>query len=208
VTSLRVARVVAKRSSVSGPVATAVALPSVVPPVAEMVVAKVPATGTDDGLVKASLMSEAFHFQDTALSVIAGLAACVLGAGMAPAQEIEWRNAGTLSCTTEPAADDLSCSFKGLGGLEGDFAGKVAGGNIGEAIGKRVLVWTVLTSKPDLKLQDLAGPYAPIAGGDRMQLLLGGAARVVQLQPMTASPQDATGPAVTLIDLSIKPTRA
>ena len=144
----------------------------------------------------------------SALCVIAGLAACMLGAEMAASQQVEWRNAGTLSCTTEPAADGLSCSFKGQDGLEGDFAGKVAGGNIGEAIGKRVLVWTVLTSKPDMKLQDLAGSYAPVSGGDRTQLLLGGAARVIQLQPMMASPEDTTGPAATLVELSIKPTRA
>lgn len=137
----------------------------------------------------------------------------MLGASVSAAQQQEWRNAGTLSCVTEPSAATadggaLSCNFKGLDGLEGDFTGKVAGGKIGEAIGKRVLVWSVLTSKPDLALTDLAGPYAPVAGGERTQLLLGGAARVVQLQPMTASPQDGDAPAATLIELSIQPTKA
>jgi hypothetical protein len=137
----------------------------------------------------------------------------MLGTSTVAAQQQGWRNAGTLSCVTEPSAATadggaLSCSFKGLDGLEGDFTGKLTGGRIGEAVGKRVLVWSVLTSKPDLALKDLAGPYAPVAGGERTQLLLGGAARVVQLQPMTASPQDGDAPATTLIELSIRPTRA
>lgn len=148
-----------------------------------------------------------------AARLIAALVAVLLGASTLAAQQQEWRNAGTLSCVTEPSAAPadggaLSCSFKGLDGLEGDFTGKVAGGRIGEAIGKRVLVWSVLTSKPDLSLKDIAGPYTPVAGGERTQLLLGGAARVVQLQPMTASPQDGDPAAATLIELNIKPTKA
>jgi hypothetical protein len=124
----------------------------------------------------------------------------------------QWRNVGTLTCTTNPNAKTnpvsaLSCSFKGYAGLEGDFEGKSPGGEVGQEIGKRVLVWTVLTTKTDLALSDLAGPYAPAGGGQRSPLLLGGAGRVVQLQPMTATPQDADGPAA-LIELSLKPTKA
>jgi hypothetical protein len=124
----------------------------------------------------------------------------------------QWRNVGTLTCTTNPNAKSsprsaLSCSFKGSAGLEGDFEGKSPGGELAPEIGKRVLVWTVLTTKPDLALSDLAGPYAPAGGGQKSPLLLGGAARAIQLQPMTATPQDADGPAA-LIELSLKPTRA
>ena len=124
----------------------------------------------------------------------------------------QWRNVGTLTCTTNPNAESspksaLSCSFKGSAGLEGDFEGKSPGGEVGSGIGKRVLVWTVLTIKADLALSDLAGPYAPAGGRQKSPLLLGGAGRAIQLQPMTATPQDADGPAA-LIELRLKPTKA
>jgi hypothetical protein len=147
-------------------------------------------------------------------SAVPRLFALAIVLSLAPAvwAQLQWRNVGTLTCTTNPNAKSspksaLSCSFKGYAGLEGDFEGKSPGGEVGPGIGKRVLVWTVLTTKPDLALSDLAGPYAPMGGGQNSPLLLGGAGRAVQLQPMTATPQDANGPAA-LIELSLKPTKA
>lgn len=148
------------------------------------------------------------------LRIHAGLAALAIALPAASAQP-RTTNLGTLTCTTgetapQAAADaTLSCSFKGLAGLEGDFTGRIR--RIGPAdipSGKRVLVWTVLSERPKVDLAGIEGEYRGLTGGVHAGVLVGGIDGAIRLQPMTSTaPQDGL-PAPALLELKLKPTRA
>ncbi len=146
-----------------------------------------------------------------ALASAVAIAAANVSAALA--QQERLTNLGTLNCTTGDTARGskvdatLSCSFRGTGGLEGDFTGRILRqGSADLPGGKRVLVWSVLSAKADAKLNDIEGEYTGITGGSGAHTLVGGADRAIQLQPLTATAPD--GPAPSVLELRFKPTKA
>jgi len=143
------------------------------------------------------------------------LAALLMAAPAAFAQQQSLTNLGTLTCTTGDAppqsAGDatLSCSFKGQSGLDGDFTGRIARrGAAGLPGGKRVLVWSVLSAKAKVELSAIEGEYTGVTGGDQPHALVGGANRSILLQPMTATSQIGDAPVPSVLELRLKPTKA
>ncbi len=145
---------------------------------------------------------------------VLAFAALTLAGSAAFAQQ-SMTNLGTLTCTTADSAAEtrsdatLSCNFKGLSGLEGDFTGRIV--RTGPADlpgGKRVLVWSVLSTDPKAELSAMEGEYRGLTGGQQSHVLVGGAARTIRLQPMTATSQLGDAPVPSLLELRIKPTKA
>jgi hypothetical protein len=147
-----------------------------------------------------------------ALLVVGVLAS--MGPGL-HAQKQSVTNLGTLTCTSAGTRADvetdatLSCNFRGQSGLEGDFTARIVrAGRHDVPSGKRVLVWSVLSTKPKVELGALEGEYRGTTGGQRPHLLIGGADRSIQLQPLTTTSQAGEFPAPSLLELRIKPTKA
>jgi hypothetical protein len=139
----------------------------------------------------------------------------LLAAASPAAQERRWSNLGTLTCTlsgtaSKPRVDaELSCNFKGLSGSEGSFTGTLARhGRADLPTGKRVLVWSVLSLTPDANLVVIAGRYRGITGGGRSHTLVGGKDDLVRLQPVTTPSRAGEEPAISVLELRLKATRA
>jgi hypothetical protein len=148
------------------------------------------------------------------LIAIALLTTTAAAAGQT-SDEVTLTNLGTLTCTTMDAAEDavadaqLSCSFNSASGQHGNFTGYIA--RVGQADipqGKRVLVWSVLSTKQDTPLAALAGTYTGETGGRVAGRLIGGADRAVLLQPTTVTSQIGGTPQPSVLQLRLEPSRA
>lgn len=133
-------------------------------------------------------------------------------------------NAGTLTCTLQPAEDlpkkipedatALSCNFDAITGPGGDFHGLIKRiGTDQETKAKVVLVWSVLAPKPDVELKDLEGRYIgsvepspPVEGVTPG--LRGGANDTIELRPLTQPPDAANSAAISILELALKSTKA
>lgn len=131
-----------------------------------------------------------------------------------PIDAVTLYNVGTLTCTTMDAAEDaladaqLSCSLNSASGKHGNFTGYIA--RVGQADvpqGKRVLVWSVLSTKQDVQLEALAGTYTGETGGRVAGRLIGGAGRAILLQPTTLTSQIGGTPAPSVLQLRLEPSR-
>jgi hypothetical protein len=124
-------------------------------------------------------------------------------------------NLGTLTCTIAGAPDNpradvkLSCNFKSAAGATRDYTGVATQrGAANFPAGKHVLVWTVTGPEADDDASSLNGTFRGETSGSGTSALIGGANGAVRLEPVTGAAQvDAVG-ALTVLTLTLAPTRA
>jgi len=124
-------------------------------------------------------------------------------------------NLGTLTCTVAGAPDDpgadvkLSCNFKSTAGATRDYTGiATRRGAAGFPPGKHVLVWSVLGPGKEDDAPVLEGMFRGEAGGSGTSALVGGANGAVRLEPVTGAAQTDAVAALTVLTLTLAPTRA
>jgi hypothetical protein len=123
-------------------------------------------------------------------------------------------NIGTLTCTVAGAPDDpgadvkLSCNFKSTAGATRDYTGiATRRGAAGFPPGKHVLVWSVLGPETN-DTPVLEGMFRGETGGSGTSALVGGANGAVRLEPVTGAAQIDAVAALTVLTLTLAPTRA
>ena len=123
-------------------------------------------------------------------------------------------NLGTLTCTVAGAPDDpgadvkLSCNFKSTAGETRDYTGVATRrGAVGFPPGKHVLVWSVLGPETD-NASALNGTIRGETAGSGTSALIGGANGSVRLEPVTGAAQIDAVAALTVLTLTLAPTRA
>jgi len=123
-------------------------------------------------------------------------------------------NLGTLTCTTAGSPDDpgaevkLSCNFKATAGEARDYEGiATRPGAAGFPPGKHVLVWSVIgPGTGDGAALD--GIFRGQTGGQGTSALIGGANGSLRLEPVTGAAQIDGAAALTVLTLTLAPTRA
>jgi hypothetical protein len=143
-------------------------------------------------------------------AVVATALACG-SCGKVDAEEKRQTVIGTLTCITaetpaQARADArLSCNFKSINGSTSDYNGYIARfGPPDLPPGKRVLVWTVLGTKP-IELGALTGTYYGETGGRPAGILKGD--NVVRLEPVTNVSQIGQDPIPTVLELRLEATK-
>lgn len=123
-------------------------------------------------------------------------------------------NLGTLTCTTAGAPDDpradvkLSCNFKATAGEARDYEGVATRqGAASFPLGKHVLVWSVIGPGTG-DGPALNGMFRGQTGGSGTSVLIGGANGSVRLEPVTGAAQVDAAAALTVLTLTLAPTRA
>lgn len=123
-------------------------------------------------------------------------------------------NLGTLTCTVAGAPDNpradvkLSCNFKSTAGTTRDYTGVATRRGAADfPPGKHVLVWTVAgPGTGDGPM--LNGMFRGETGGSGTSALIGGANGSVRLEPVTGAAQIDAAAALTVLTLTLAPTRA
>jgi Protein of unknown function (DUF992) len=123
-------------------------------------------------------------------------------------------NLGTLTCTTGDAPDNpradvkLSCNFKAVAGQARDYEGiATRRGAADFPPGKHVLVWSVI-GPANGDGPELNGMFRGQTGGAGTSALIGGANGSVRLEPITGAAQVDAKAALTVLTLTLAPTRA
>ena len=146
--------------------------------------------------------------------IAAGAIAGVLLVAPAAHSQPSLTNLGTLTCTVDGAPADpradvkLSCSFKATAGESRNYEGVATRRGAADfPPGKHVLVWSVVgTSTGDAP--GLAGVFRGETGGSGTSALIGGANGSVRLEPVTGAAQIDAAKALTVLSLTLAPTRA
>jgi hypothetical protein len=123
-------------------------------------------------------------------------------------------NLGTLTCTVGNAPDTtgadvkLSCNFKATTGAARDYEGVATRqGTADFPAGKHVLVWSVLgPGTGDAPV--LNGMFRGETGGSGSSALIGGENGSVRLEPVAGAAQIQAPAALTVLTLTLTPTRA
>jgi hypothetical protein len=135
----------------------------------------------------------------------------------APAQQ-PLANAGTLTCTLDPATKEpfgverqLSCSFDPVVGTKANFVGVVKRlGAESPRQAKIVLVWSVRAPITEIPLKQLEGRYigklGPGAPGQEAALI--GKGGKIALQPLTIDPYLGANAAISVLELELKALKA
>jgi hypothetical protein len=123
-------------------------------------------------------------------------------------------NLGTLTCTTAEAPDNphadvkLSCNFKATAGQARDYEGiATRQGAADFPPGKHVLVWSVI-GPGNGDAPELDGMFRGQTGGAGASALIGGSNGSVRLEPVTGAAQVDAAAALTVLTLTLAPTRA
>jgi Protein of unknown function (DUF992) len=154
--------------------------------------------------------SSSTTLSSVAASAIAGLILMIPVAQSQPSVT----NLGTLTCTTtgapeNPRADvKLSCNFKAIVGEARDYEGVATRqGAAGFPPGKHVLVWSVI-GPGNGDAPALNGMFRGRTGGAGTSALIGGANGALRLEPVTGATQIDAAAALTVLTLTLAPTRA
>lgn len=156
------------------------------------------------------------------VTAIAWRTIVVLGAltGLASVATAQQIKAGTLTCNSNGGVglivgsqELLDCSYEPAGGgPHRSFEGKIS--KIGLDIGIKgpsVLVWAVLGSSSQLPDEQLAGEFYGVAAdaslglGGGAQVLIGGNAKSVTLQPLSLKGETGLNIAVGVAGLTLQP---
>ena len=123
-------------------------------------------------------------------------------------------NLGTLTCTIGAAPDNpgadvkLSCNFKPTSGAPRDYEGiATRQGAADFPAGKHVLVWSVVGPGTG-DAPALNGMFRGETGGSKASALVGGENGSVRLEPVTGTAQVDAPAALTVLTLTLAPTRA
>jgi hypothetical protein len=150
----------------------------------------------------------------TLTPIAAGAIAGILLVAPAARSQPPLTNLGTLTCTVAGAPADLradvklSCNFKATEGESRNYEGVATRQGAADfPPGKHVLVWSVMgTSTGDAP--GLTGMFRGETGGSGTSALIGGENGSVRLEPVTGAAQIDAAKALTVLSLTLAPTRA